>query len=243
MLSNNRVLCTLSQDEWRRLQPHLERIRLPPGRILYEVGDSVRHVYFPLDGLISLLSTMESGGTAEVAVCGNEGVVGLPVSMPANTSPYRALVQIACEVYRLRSDVFASEFRRAGSFQEAVLVHLQELLAELVRSGGCNRHHTVKQRLCRWLLMIQDRVHSDTIVLTQEFIGYMLGADRKRISAGAAVLQDAGIIRQRHGRIRIMDRAGLMRCACECYDRHRQRAQVSGTAPQPRQDDVRPIPR
>jgi len=215
--TGNRILTALSDDERQRLTRHLEHVRLPSGKILYEVGDAVRFAYFPLGGVVSLLASTASGAAAEVAMIGNDGVVGMPILLPVNVAPYQVLVQIAAEAFRLRADIFLAEFRRDGSLQEAVMEHLQDLLAQMAQSGACNRFHSASQRLCRWLLMSHDRVQTDTIPLTQEFIGHMLGADRKRVSAAAARLQDAGVIRQRHGQIRILNRRGLESRACECY--------------------------
>ncbi len=217
MAHANRILSAVSEDERRRLAAHLERVHLPSGKILCEVGERMRHVFFPLEGVISLLATTSSGAAAEVAIVGRDGVVGLPILFAENTVPYQVLVQIAGAAYRLRGDVFLGEFRRNDVLQEVTMEHLRQLIGQLAQSGVCNRFHTARQRLCRWLLMTHDRVQSDTIPLTQEFIGYMLGANRKRVSAAAARLQDAGFIRQRHGQIKILNRRGLEHSACECY--------------------------
>jgi CRP-like cAMP-binding protein len=217
MAHANRILNAVSEDERRRLAPHLERVHLPSGKILFEVGDRMRHAFFPIGGIVSLLATTASGAAAEVAMVGNDGVVGLPILLPVNTAPYQVLVQITGDAYRMRGDVFLGEFRRDGPLQAAIMEHLHQLIGQLTQSGVCNRFHPARQRLCRWLLMAHDRVQSDTIPLTQEFIGHMLGANRKRVSAAAATLQDAGYIRQRHGEIRIVNRRGLERSACECY--------------------------
>jgi CRP-like cAMP-binding protein len=222
-VGTNRVLDALSHDDRRRLEPYLERVRLASGRILYERGDAIRHALFPIDGVFSLLALTASGNAAEVAMVGKDGVVGVPLALPPGTAPYQILVHIAADAYRLRADVFLSEFRRAGSLQTAVLAHLHDLLAQMAQLSACHRYHTAQQRLCRWLLMSEDLVHADTIELTQEFIGHLLGADRKRVSAAAALLQDAGVIRQRHGQIKILNRRGLERWSCECYEIVRQR--------------------
>jgi CRP-like cAMP-binding protein len=230
MVQPNAVLNALSDDERRRLLAHSERVHLPSGKILAEPGEPMRHAYFPLDGVISLLALTANGTAAEVAMIGNDGVVGMPILLPVNKAPYQALVQLEADVYRVRADAFLSEFRRDGSLQEAVMEHLQNLVAQLAQSGACNRYHTARQRLCRWLLMSHDRVRTDTIALTQEFIGHMLGADRKRVSAAAAKLQDAGFIRQRHGEIKILNRSGLEHWACECYQIVRQKVSVAEPA-------------
>ena len=163
------------------------------------------------------VSSHVDGYAAEVAAIGNEGLVGLAAIFPGRTGCYQSLVQLPGDAYRLRAEVFQSEFERAGSFRLAVMIHLQAVLDQIVQSGACNRFHTTRQRLCRWLLMSQDRTQSDTFSVTQEFIALTLGADRKRVSTAAATLQDAGMIRQRHGKIRILNRRGLEACACECY--------------------------
>jgi CRP-like cAMP-binding protein len=214
----NGVLSALAQDDRRRLEPHLEPVHLPRRKILHEPGVTTRHVFFPLDGVVvSLLALTVDGHAAEVAAIGHDGLVGLAAVFPSRTAGYQSLVQLPGDAYRLRAEVFQSEFERAGSFRLAVLLHLHALLDQIVQSGACNRFHTTRQRLCRWLLMSQDRVQSHTFSLTQEFIALTLGADRKRVSAAATALQDAGVIRQRHGTITILNRRGLEACACECY--------------------------
>ena len=213
----NGVLGVLAPDDRRRLEPHLEPVHLPRRKILHEPGTTIRHVFFPLDGVVSLLALTVDGYAAEVAAIGNDGLVGLAAVFPSRTGGYQSLVQLPGDAYRLRAEVFQSEFERAGSFRLAVMIHLQAVLDQIVQAGACNRFHTTRQRLCRWLLMSHDRTQSDTFSLTQEFIALTLGADRKRVSTAAAMLQDAGMIRQRHGKIRILNRRGLEACACECY--------------------------
>ncbi|HEX4347770.1 MAG TPA: Crp/Fnr family transcriptional regulator [Vicinamibacterales bacterium] len=236
MAATNRILGACSEEERRRLEPHLERVGLPSGKILYEPGDTMRHAFFPLDGVISLLGLTGTGSAAEVAMIGNDGVVGLPILLRVNTAPYQIVVQIAADVWRVRADFFVSQFRRDSSLQDAVMEHLHYVLAQMAQSGACNRYHTARQRLCRWLLMSHDRVRSDTIALTQEFIGHMLGADRKRVSAAALALQDAGYIRQRHGQLTILNRRGLEGWACECYDA--VRGNVGAAAPSHRREST-----
>lgn len=186
--------------------------------MLYEIGDQVRFAYFPTNGMVSLLSSTREGATVEVAMIGRNGVIGLPILLRTNTSPYQVLVQMASDAYRLRSEVFHSEFRRDGALQEAVLEHLHGLLVQLSQSSACHRFHSTPERLARWLLISRDCVQSDTIDLSQEFFSRMLGIHRKRVSAAALKLQAHGVIRQRHGYIEILNRVRLEDLACECYD-------------------------
>ncbi|MGH7655972.1 MAG: Crp/Fnr family transcriptional regulator, partial [Gemmatimonadaceae bacterium] len=172
-------------------------MRLPAGRILYDIGDTVRYAYFPTNGMVSLLSSTREGATVEVAMVGRNGLVGLPILWRANTSPYQVLVQIACDAYRLRSDIFRTEFRRDGTLQEAVLEHLHGVLVQLSQSSACHRFHSAPARLSRWLLISRDCVQSNTIELSQEFFARMLGIHRKRVSSAALTLQARGAIRQR----------------------------------------------
>jgi CRP-like cAMP-binding protein len=213
----NRVLGAIAPDDRRRLEPHLERVHLQRRKVLHEPGVTTRHVFFPLDGVVSLLALTVDGHAVEVAAIGNDGLIGLAAVSPTRTACYQSLVQIPGDAFRLRADVFRSEFERAGSLRLTVMSHLHEVLDQVVQSSACNRFHNTRQRLCRWLLMSRDRMQSDTFVLTQEFIALTLGADRKRVSAAAAVLQDAGVIRQRHGKITILNRRGLEQLSCECY--------------------------
>jgi CRP-like cAMP-binding protein len=217
VIVTNRVLNALSEEARQRVQPHLEFVRLPSGRILYEPGDVMRHAFFLEHGIVSLLAVTSDGTAAEVAMIGNDSMIGLPSGLPVNTAPYQVLVQLAGDAHRLPADLFRSEFRRDPSVQDAVLAHVHTLVRQLAQSGVCHRYHTARQRLCRWLLMTQDRARADTIPLTQEFLSHMLGASRKRVSHAAAQLQDAACIRQRHGQIKILDRRGLEQRACECY--------------------------
>ena len=228
----NRVLWALSDETRRRLQAHLERVRLPAGKILYEPGETMRHAWFPEHGVLSLLALTSDGAATEVAIVGDEGVIGLPIVLPINTAPYQVLVQLAGEAHRVRADVFRAEFRRDPTMQEAVMEHLHGLIEQMAQSNVCNRYHSVEQRLSRWLLMTHDRTRTDIIPLTQEFLAHMLGANRKRVSHAAAHLQDASCIRQRHGQIRILDRRRLQQRACECYAllrEHELSASPSGT--------------
>jgi len=217
VVATNRVIAAFSDDARRRLQPYLEPVRLPAGKILYDAGDPMRHVVFPEHGVVALVASTSDGAGAEVALVGREGIVGQPSISSVMPAPYQALVQLAGNGHRVRVDMFRLEFRRDPSVQDAVLDDLHRLLQQMAQSVVCHRYHTTRQRLCRWLLMTQDRAAADTIPLTQEFLGHLLGATRKRVSYAAAQLQDAGCIRQRHGQIRILDRRGLEQRTCDCY--------------------------
>jgi CRP-like cAMP-binding protein len=217
MPAANRLLATLPHDERQRLQRQLEPVRLPRGRVLYEVGDPMQHAYFPLNGMVSLLATTRHGQSVEVAMVGNEGVVGLPIVFRATTAPYRVMVQIASDAVRIRSETLATEFRRSLEFQDALLRYTHSLVGQISQSAVCHRFHSVLQRLSRWLLIAHDRADSDTIELTQEFIAHMLGIPRTGVTAAAVALQDAGLIRYRHGRITIVNRKRLEAESCECY--------------------------
>jgi CRP-like cAMP-binding protein len=214
--SENHPLAQLSQDEWRRLQPYLESGALAKGKVLYGCGDSPRFAYFPISGLISILATSESGAVLEVAIVCRGGFLGIPI---LTQSPARAdaRVQVAGEAIRIRADVILSEFRRSGTLQRVLLQDVDRVLAHTAQSALCLRHHSVTERLCRWLLVVADCIGADTIDLTQEAIAETLGSPRTAVSSAATALQEEGFIRQRHGHIRILKRSGLERWSCECY--------------------------
>jgi len=214
--TENRLIASLPRPEYERLAPHLERVQLTQGKILFGAGDLVRHVYFPLNGLVSLLSSTADGETVEVAMVGYEGMVGVPAILRVGIAPHVCMVQIPGEALRLRVDVLRAEFSRNGQFQELLLRYTHSLFAQISQSAVCNRFHTVEARLGRWLLVIRDRVKSETFNLTQEFISYMLGTPRTVVTAAANKLQDAGFIRYKRGRITVLDRDGLESVACEC---------------------------
>lgn len=213
----NRLLATLPRDELRRLEGQLESVRLSKGKVLYDAGDPMRHAYFPLNGMVSLLATTRHGQTVEVAMVGNEGVVGLPIVLRATVAPYRVMVQIPADAVRVRSETLAIEFRRCTEFQDALLMYTNSLVGQISQSAVCHRFHPVLQRLSRWLLIAHDRVEGDTIELTQEFIAHMLGIPRTGVTAAAVALGDAGVIRYRRGRITILNRKRLEAESCECY--------------------------
>jgi CRP-like cAMP-binding protein len=228
----NRVLRAFSEDVRRRLQPHLEAVRLPVGKILYEPGEAMRHAFFPEGAVVSLLALTMDGAAAELAMVAAEGFIGLSIVLPINTAPYQVLVQTGGVAHRLRADILRAEFRRDMTVQDVVLGYLQRQVTAMAQASVCNRFHNVRQRLCRWLLLAQDCAHTDTIELTQEFLGHVLGTTRKRVSYAASQLQDTGCIRQRHGLIKILDRRGLEQRACECYAVVREQvAQPAHSAP------------
>lgn len=216
--TENRLLAALPRAEYERIVPHLERVELPQGKVLFEAGDHIRHAHFPVRGVVSLLSMTEEGETVEIAMAGSEGMVGVPLVLRVGVSPYRCLVQISGAGLRMRADVLRAEFNRSEHFQDLMLRYTHALLAQISQSAICNRFHTVEARFCRWLLVILDRVHSDTFYLTQEFISHMLGTPRTVVTVAANKLQDAGLIRYRRGKITILDQRGLEEAACECYE-------------------------
>jgi CRP-like cAMP-binding protein len=213
----NQVLSALPREEYERLSPYMEMVRLPQGRALYEAGDAVRNVYFLKGGMVSLLSTVESGAAVEVGMVGNEGMVGLPAVLMSNVTPYRVVVQIQANALRVPAHALKSEFDRGGKLHDLLLRYTAVLLTQISQSAACNRYHSMKARLCRWLLVSHDRVHTDTLNFTQEFLAQMIGAPRPRVTIVAGSLQDMGLIRYRRGRIEIIDRRGLEAASCECY--------------------------
>jgi len=216
--SDNQLLAALPRAAYQRLLPHLERVHIPQGKVLFEVGETVRHAYFPLNCVASLLSMTEEGETVEVAVVGFEGVVGVTIILRVGIAPYTCMVQIPGEGLRVRADVLRAEFGRNGQFQDLLLRYTHSLLAQVTQSAICNRFHTVDARFCRWLLMMRNRVRSDTFNLTQEFIAHMLGTPRTVVTAAANRTQDAGLIRYKRGRITVLDRVGLEAASCECFE-------------------------
>jgi CRP-like cAMP-binding protein len=214
----NCILASLPHEEFERLRPRLDRVRLTPGRILYGVGEAIRYAYFPMGGMLSLVSTTRGGASIEVGMIGNEGVAGLTAIMRYNSSPYLVMVQIAGNAARVRTDVLREEFDRRGMLSNQLLRYAHTLLTQVSQSAACNRFHTLEQRLSRWLLICRDRTHDETISLTQEFLSYMLGVPRTSVTAVAADLQRAGLISYSRGKIRILDRGALAAASCECYE-------------------------
>ena len=203
--------------EFERLAAHLELVPMPLGEILYEPGGQLQHAYFPTTSIVSLHYVTESGASAEIAGVGNEGVVGISLFMGGDTTPSSAVVQTAGHAYRLERRVLKQEFDRAGLMQRLLLRYTQALITQMTQTAVCNRHHSVEQQLCRWLLMTLDRVPSGQLVMTQELVASMLGVRREGVTEAAGKLQHAGFIRYRRGHIAVLDRTGLETRSCECY--------------------------
>ncbi|HET7203612.1 MAG TPA: Crp/Fnr family transcriptional regulator [Steroidobacteraceae bacterium] len=213
----NLLLATLSPQERERLYPNLRLVPMPLGKVLYESGDVQRYVYFPTDSIVSLLYVMESGASAEVSVVGNEGVIGIALFMGGETTPSRAIVQSAGHAYRLVGQRLKDEFHRNGGLQILLLRYTQALITQMAQTAVCNRHHSVDQQLCRWLLLSLDRLSSNELVMTQDLIANMLGVRREGVTEAAGKLQKLGAIRYSRGRITVLDRPHLERLCCECY--------------------------
>jgi CRP-like cAMP-binding protein len=210
----NQLLSALPAAEFDRMAAHLELVPMPLGEALYESGGVLDHVYFPTTSIVSLLYVLENGSSAEIAVVGNEGVLGISLFMGGDTTPSRAVVQSAGHGYRLRAQMMKDEFNRAGSVLRLFLRYTQALITQ---TAVCNRHHSTEQQLCRWLLLSLDRLPSDEIVMTQELIANMLGVRREGVTDAARKLQATGLIRYSRGRIQVLDRPGLEKAVCECY--------------------------
>ncbi len=217
-LSQNLLLASLSAAESKRLRPHLEPVPLPLGHVVYESGRMLDHVYFPTTAIVSLLYVLEDGASAEIAVVGNEGLVGISLFMGGETTPSRAVVQSAGNAFRLAAEYLRQEFGRSGSMQHLLLRYTQSLITQMAQTAVCNRHHSVDQQLCRWLLLSLDRLPANELVMTQELIANMLGVRREGVTAAAGKLQDAGVISYRRGRIKVLDRPKLEGMSCECYE-------------------------
>jgi CRP-like cAMP-binding protein len=213
----NQLLASLPDNEWLRWQSHLEHISMPLGQVLYEPGATLSHVYFPTDSIVSLLYVMENGASAEIAVVGNEGIVGISLFMGGESTPSRAVVQSAGEGFRVRAQMMKEEFNRAGAVLHLFLRYTQALITQMAQTAVCNRHHSLDQQLCRWLLLSLDRLQNNELVMTQELIANMLGVRREGVTEGALKLQQEGLIRYARGRITVLDRSGLEKRTCECY--------------------------
>ena len=213
----NHLLDALPTGDYERLAPHLELIPMPLGDVLYESGSRMRYVYFPTTSIISLLYVMEDGASAEIAIVGNEGILGISLFMGGNTTPSRALVQSAGHSFRLRAELIKDEFERYGPTMHLLLRYTQALITQMAQTAVCNRHHSVDQQLCRWLLLSLDRLASNEISMTQELIANMLGVRREGVTEAAGKLQSVGLINYRRGRITVLDRPGLEARSCECY--------------------------
>ncbi|MEO6280167.1 Crp/Fnr family transcriptional regulator [Roseateles sp.] len=214
---SNQLLAALPPAEWLRWQPLLETVDLPLGRVLYESGSVLSHVYFPTTSIVSLLYVMEDGASAEIAVVGHEGLVGVSLFMGGESTTSRAVVQSAGRGYRLRAAVLKEEFSRSGPVLHLLLRYTQALITQMAQTAVCNRHHLLDQQLCRWLLLSLDRLSGNELAMTQELIANMLGVRREGVTEAALKLQDAGLIRYARGHITVLDRAGLEERSCECY--------------------------
>ena len=213
----NQLLAALPESEQRRWLPLLEAVDMPLGQVLYEPGVTLEHVYFPATAIVSLLYVMENGASAEIAVVGNEGIVGISLFMGGESTPSRAVVQSAGRGYRLEAQVMKDEFNRAGPVLHLLLRYTQALITQMSQTAVCNRHHTLDQQLCRWLLLSLDRLQGNELVMTQELIANMLGVRREGVTESALKLQHAGLIKYARGHISVLDRAGLEKRTCECY--------------------------
>jgi len=214
---DNSLLAAMPPDDYRELEGSLERVTMPLGESVYESGETQGYVYFPTTSIVSLLYVLADGGSAEIAVTGREGLVGISLFMGGETTPSRAVVQSAGEGYRLRASVLKREFERGGALQHLLLRYTQALITQMAQTAVCNRHHSVDQQLCRWLLLSLDRLPDNKLVMTQELIANMLGVRREGVTEAAGKLQEAGLIRYRRGKIRVLDRPGLETRSCECY--------------------------
>jgi CRP-like cAMP-binding protein len=213
----NHLLAALPASDYERLAPHLELIPLKLGEVLYEPGVQLRYVYFPTTSIVSLLYVMEDGASAEIAIVGNEGILGISLFMGGETTPSRAVVQSAGYGYRLKAQLLKDEFQRFGPMLHLLLRYTQALITQMAQTAVCNRHHSVDQQLCRWLLLSLDRLESNELSMTQELIANMLGVRREGVTEAAGKLQDAGLISYRRGRITVLDRPGREERSCECY--------------------------
>jgi CRP-like cAMP-binding protein len=215
--TENHLLRALTADSMGRLLPHLEHIDLPLGAVLYESGDVLRHIYFPADCIVSLLYVLANGSSAEIAIVGNEGLIGIALFMGGETTPNRAIVQSAGHAYRLPGQRLKDEFHRNDTVRDLLLRYTQALITQMAQTAVCNRHHSVDQQLCRWLLMSLDRLSSNELNMTQELISNMLGVRREGVTEAAGKLQRLGVIHYQRGHITVLDRPQLEALCCECY--------------------------
>jgi CRP-like cAMP-binding protein len=217
VFKKNHILASLREPEWKEWSPFLELVQMPLGLVLYEPGVKLTHIYFPITAIVSLLYVMENGASAEIAVVGNEGLVGISLFMGGDSTPSRAVVQSAGVGCRLKSDIMMNEFNKGGPTMHVLLRYTQALITQTSQTAVCNRHHSLDQQLCRWLLLSLDRLHGDVLVMTQELIANMLGVRREGVTDGALKLQKSGLIQYTRGRITVLDRKGIEARACECY--------------------------
>jgi CRP-like cAMP-binding protein len=214
---HNHLLAALSTEAQDHLFPHLEPISLPLGKVLYESGDALRHVYFPTDSIVSLLYVMENGASAEISVVGNDGIIGVALFMGGESTPSRAIVQSAGSAYRLPGQRLKDEFNRHGELLQLLLRYTQSLITQMAQTAVCNRHHSIDQQLCRWLLLSLDRLPGNHLAMTQELIANMLGVRREGVTNAAGKLERAGVIEYTRGHITVLDRPKLEHLCCECY--------------------------
>ncbi len=214
---SNHLLAALPPAEWDRWQSQLELVDMPLGQVLYESGGTLKHVYFPTTSIVSLLYVMENGASAEIAVVGNEGVVGIALFMGGGSTPSRAVVQSAGKGYRLKALAMETEFNSSGPVMHLMLRYTQAVITQMAQTAVCNRHHSLDQQLCRWLLLSLDRLPGSELVMTQELIANMLGVRREGVTEAALSLQKSGLIQYSRGRIFVVDRSGLESRTCECY--------------------------
>lgn len=215
--TQNHLLASLPPDVQQRLFPHLEETPRPLGKVLYEAGDRMHHVYFPADCIVSLLYVMESGASAEISVVGNEGLVGISLFMGGESTSSRAVVQSGGSGYRLQRQRLVDEFHRHSELMSSVLRYTQALITQMAQTAVCNRHHSIDQQLCRWLLLSLDRLPTNHLIMTQELIANMLGVRREGVTEAAGRLQKLGVIEYRRGHITVIDRPRLEQLSCECY--------------------------
>lgn len=216
--NQNQLLAALLEAEFEHISPHLELVPMLLGDVLHEAGGKLAHAYFPTTSIVSLHYLLENGGSAEIAGVGNEGVVGVSLFMGGDTTPSRAVVQTGGYGYRLRAQILIEEFNRAGPVMRLLLRYTQALLTHMAQTAVCNRHHTVEQQLCRWLLLTLDRLQGNELTMTQELIANMLGVRREGVTEAARRLQNMGLISYRRGHITVLDRTGLEDHTCECYE-------------------------
>jgi CRP-like cAMP-binding protein len=213
----NQLLAALPEAELQRWLPHLEYVDMRLGEVLYEAGSTLTHVYFPTTAIVSLLYVMQNGESAEIAVVGNDGLVGVSLFMGGDSTSSRALIQSAGGAFRLTAQLMKEEFDRGGPVLHLFLRYTQALITQMVQTAACNRHHSLDQQLCRWLLLSLDRLQGTEMVMTQALIAHMLGVPLNGATEGALKLQTAGLIDYTKGRIRVLDRGGLEKRTCECY--------------------------
>jgi CRP-like cAMP-binding protein len=216
-LRENRLLAALPEEDLRRWAEHLELIDMPLADVLYESGETLNHVYFPTTAIVSLLYVMEDGSSAEIAVAGREAVIGISLFMGGESTPSRAVVQSAGKAFRMKAEYLKNQFSKHGPVLHLLLRYTQALITQMSQTAVCNRHHSIDQQLCRWLLLSLDRLQGDELVMTQELIANMLGVRREGVTEAALKLQAAGVIRYSRGRITVIDRPALEKLSCECY--------------------------